>query len=291
MADENQQQDAQLGQMTDFEKWEADEAAGVAKMGELGKKPAPAPEAEDMPPPVDEDEPKQQAKAEADEVDEPEEKPKKARGGFQRKLEARDRTIAEQQEIIASLQGKRPPPKHPDDMTLEEQIEAKVEERIRVREAERDADAANRRFRERCDEIREEHEDFDEIMAEANELIPATSKGFAGVNQRVLNSPKGAALVYWLGTHPKDAQRIAGLDPFEAVAELAKIEATKLDSAGEKSRQLPDSATSKTPPRGPKPVSSIANRAEGSDEPDPANFPKWEEWFDKQQAKKKAGTR
>ncbi len=296
MADEQQPaRDPELGAVTDYEKWELAEAAGEAKIAPLEtKKPAPAEDAADMPPPKGEavETPKPVFTPKSDDPDDEElpEAPKPKRGGgFQRKIEAKDREIETLRQQLAEKDGTAKP-KHPDDMTLEEQIDARVEERVQIMDAQRQAKAVTQAFQDRCETVRAENDDFDDAFDEANEILQG-SNAFVGVNRHVLKSPQGAKLVYWLGTHPKEAKRIAGLDPFEAVAELARIEATKLDPAGEKSRQLPDSATNKTPPRGPKPVSSIANRSEQADEPDPTDFLAWEKWENKRLEKKAAAGR
>lgn len=69
---------------------------------------------------------------------------------------------------------------------------------------------------------KEKHVDFDEVMQGASNapVSPHMQNYFENASE----SP--AEVMYFLGTHPEDAQRIAALDPYRCSLELAKIEFT-----------------------------------------------------------------
>lgn len=74
-------------------------------------------------------------------------------------------------------------------------------------------------FHQRADSVREKHKDYDEVLQRA--YIPEGS----AIEQAILSSDKGPDIAYYLGNNPAEAQRIASLNPVQAVFELAEIKA------------------------------------------------------------------
>jgi hypothetical protein len=114
------------------------------------------------------------------------------------------------------------------------------------------------------------YEDFEDVTR--NPRLPITNHMFQAMQETEL----GAEILYWLGTHPGEAGRIAQLSPTSQIRELGKIEdklgtpATQADSA------TPITPETRKPPassRAPEPVSPVASRAKTAEKsPDEETF-------------------
>lgn len=109
-----------------------------------------------------------------------------------------------------------------------------------------EAQAARANFAEKSAKIAELHADFHEVVT--NPALPVNQVMF----DTILSLDDGPAVAYYLGTHPAEAAKIAGLQPYAAAAALGRLEA-KLASA------KPSTTT-----RAPAPVSTIAGNANPS---------------------------
>lgn len=99
------------------------------------------------------------------------------------------------------------------------------EETAKIQQVARDADQQeeNKRSKEKFDErqalARERYSDYDEAVFDDN--LPVTQE----MAEVIMDSEKGPDIAYYLGTHPDEAARIAGLSPVRAAMELGRIEA------------------------------------------------------------------
>lgn len=75
------------------------------------------------------------------------------------------------------------------------------------------------RFDEAADRVRERIKDFDEVVFGAD--YPVTPPMF----EAIMASEIGPEIAYYLGTHPREAARIARLDPINVAREIGKLEA------------------------------------------------------------------
>lgn len=201
------------------------------------------------------------------------------KGGYQRKIEKLAREKEELAARLTALEAKlagnqpatgdapeaktpaaadagKPVPENFD--TYEEYVDKltdwKIEQRETARTATAEASAAQERAAEigkqwqaKQAEARKDPEmpDFDEVTRAD---IPIT----APMSTLMLESPKGARLAYWLGTHPEETARIAALHPTAAAAELGGI-----------LKDLPDVSSKHKPTavpatRAPRPIAPIA---------------------------------
>ena len=123
--------------------------------------------------------------------------------------------------------------------------EAAAKEKEEKLKAEHKAKAET--FSSKINEFKEKHEDFDELMEEAEDV-----PGNDGVASTIYNSEIGPALMYELAKNKKEYARIAALDPYSAAHEVKKIEERLL----KKSETPPEKKLTKAPPP-IKPVSSV----------------------------------
>lgn len=114
---------------------------------------------------------------------------------------------------------------------LEARAEWKVEEKLREREArvakEREAEQAKAyterieaNWNERLESARQRYRDFDEVVL-SNDELPVTP----AMGEAIKASDVGADVAYHLGKHPKEAARIAALDPVSQIFEMGKLAA------------------------------------------------------------------
>jgi hypothetical protein len=107
--------------------------------------------------------------------------------------------------------------------TTEQYEDALFEWRDKKREIEQQAEkqkveqeAAFRTFQERAQKLREENEDFDEVI-ERPVFSPA-------MRDALLLAENGPALAYHLGNNPAEAKRIQGLPVVQQLLELGRLE-------------------------------------------------------------------
>ena len=120
-----------------------------------------------------------------------------------------------------------PPPAEPlkpDDFTnaqayAEAMAERKAQELLAQREAEAQAAAMLDAYHDREEDARSKYDDFEQVAY--NPKLPVTET----MAQTIQASEIGPDVIYWLGSNPKEADRIARLSPLLQAREIGKIEA------------------------------------------------------------------
>lgn len=194
------------------------------------------PEGEEKPP--EETEAKAEGDAEPAEKSEepkPDDKHKRA-GGWQRKI---DRLERENAALIAKITAPSgaPPAQDAGAQTAEEKaaeyIDNLVAQRLAKVDAERQQREAQAKFQQRMAEARAASPDFDEVILSADAPVSAA------VQQVLLTSEQGPAIMYQLASNPAELARLSALPPLEAAREIGRLEARLASS---------------TPPPKPKPA-------------------------------------
>lgn len=186
--------------------------------------PAPEPEATAAPEP----------QIAADEAAKPEEKP--AKTFTQEELDAmvgkrlaRERRKWEREQTLKAKPETASPAALPDkEADPEAYAEAlavrKAEELLAKREAEREQMALLEAYHDREEAAREKYEDFAQVAY--NPALPITTV----MAQTIQASDMGPDLAYYLGSNPKEAERISRLPQFLQAKEIGKIEARLADN-------------------------------------------------------------
>lgn len=123
----------------------------------------------------------------------------------------------------------------------------KAEELLAQREYQRQQAAIEEAYHEREEEARAKYDDFEQVAY--NPQLRVTDV----MAETIKASEMGPDLAYWLGTNPKEADRISRLSPLLQAREIGKIEA-KLGAA-----PLVKPTTS-----APTPISPVTARTSGS---------------------------
>lgn len=126
-------------------------------------------------------------------------------------------------------------------------------------------------------------DDYEEVAGVAMGALQQTNTpALASIGPALIASERGPELLYYLGQHPDEAQRIANLSPTRAVMALGQLEAR----LAEQEPENPDEKTATTPPpvsRAPKPVSPVKKPSAGiklrPDDPTTADKMTTEEWL------------
>ena len=95
----------------------------------------------------------------------------------------------------------------------------KAEQLIAQREAAKQQSQVLESYHEREEEARSKYEDFEQVAY--NPKLPITNV----MAQTIQSSDNGPDIAYYLGTNPKEADRIARLEPFLQAKEIGKLEA------------------------------------------------------------------
>lgn len=133
----------------------------------------------------------------------------------------------EQQSKLAEMQTLQSMPK---ESPLPDQFESpeayaealaikKAEELIHQREFQKQKAALEEAYAEREDEARTKYDDFEQVAY--NPKLPVTDV----MAETIKASDIGPDLAYWLGSNPKEAERISRLSPLLQAREIGKIEA------------------------------------------------------------------
>ena len=131
----------------------------------------------------------------------------------------------EQQAKLASQAAPKPAePPSADQFTSPEAYaealaEQKAEELLRRREFERQRSEILEAYQEKEEEVRSKYEDFEQVAYNPN--LPITPV----MAETIQASDVGPEVAYFLGTNPKEAERISRLQPFLQAKEIGKIEA------------------------------------------------------------------
>ena len=137
---------------------------------------------------------------------------------FERKLE-RDRALREQAPPPPPAETITPDKFSSPDAYAEALATQKAEELIRQREMQKQQREILDAYSEREEEARSKYEDFEQVAY--NPSLPITTV----MAQTIQASDIGPEMAYYLGTNPKEADRISKLPPFLQAKEIGKIEA------------------------------------------------------------------
>lgn len=156
-----------------------------------------------------------------------------------------------------------PPPAEPlkpDDFTnaqayAEAMAERKAQELLAQREAEAQAAAMLDAYHDREEDARSKYDDFEQVAY--NPKLPVTET----MAQTIQSSEIGPDVIYWLGSNPKEADRIARLSPLLQAREIGKIEARLASN--------PPAKKTSTAPAPIAPVTARAASAPAYDTTDP----------------------
>lgn len=244
------------------------------KWRQTGEQPAEQPPAAPEETPEAKSEP--QSGAEEDKQEEEGDQPveaKPGRGGSrQRKIDRLTRENEMLKQQLAQAPQPRPvetpakpaepagKPKLQDYQTLEAYQEALTDWKLDQRESQRKVEAAQAEAKAQVEKIqtawhssedaaRAQHSDYDEVIQSV--AVPV-GPGVQAARQAMLEDEAGGEVLYYLGTHPDELQRIAALQPIAAVKEIGKLAAslTSPHPAGNGKPQAVSNA-----PRPPTPLS------------------------------------
>jgi hypothetical protein len=123
----------------------------------------------------------------------------------------------------------------------------KAEELIAKREAAKQHSDVLEGYQEREETARDKYDDFDQVAY--NPKLPITNV----MAEAIQSSDIGPELAYYLGTNPKDAERISRMTPLSQAKEIGKIEA----------KLATDPPVKKTT-SAPAPISPVTARSSGS---------------------------
>jgi hypothetical protein len=199
----------------------------------------------------------------APEVDTPEEKPVAAPKTFtQEELDAAiGKRLAREQRKWERMQAQKaaasPPPAAADAPSLDqfETPEAyadalathKAHQLLQQQEAQRQQAQFLESYHEKEEEARNKYDDFEQVAY--NPTLPITTV----MAQTIQASEVGPDVAYYLGTNPKEADRISRLSPFLQAKEIGRIEA-----------QVANNPVVKRTTSAPAPITPVTARASGS---------------------------
>ena len=133
--------------------------------------------------------------------------------------------------------------------------ERKAEELLAQREAAKQQQALFEQYYEREETARDKYDDFDQVAY--NESLPVTEI----MAQSIQASDIGPDVLYWLGSNPKEAERISRLNPILQAKEIGKVEASLMSN--------PPVRKTSTAPAPIAPVTPRANGTPAYDTTDP----------------------
>jgi len=123
----------------------------------------------------------------------------------------------------------------------------KAEELIAKREAAKQQSAVLESYHDLEEEARTKYDDFEQVAY--NPKLPITNV----MAETIQSSDVGPELAYYLGSNPKEADRISRMTPFGQAKEIGKIEA-----------KLADNPPVKRTTSAPAPISPVTARSTGS---------------------------
>jgi len=125
--------------------------------------------------------------------------------------------------------------------------ERKAEELLTRREQARAQSELLESYHDREEEARTKYDDFEQVAY--NPKLPITDV----MAQTIQSSDVGPDMAYYLGSNPKEAERISRLSPFMQAKEIGKIEA-----------KLSDNQPVKKTSNAPAPIAPVTARGSGS---------------------------
>ena len=159
----------------------------------------------------------------------------------------------EQAQRVAETQTLRAPPVQSVDQfeSAEAYAEAlayqKAEQLLAQREAAKQQSQVLESYHDKEEEARSKYDDFEQVAY--NPKLPITE----AMAETIRSSDVGPELAYYLGTNPKDADRISRLTPLAQAKEIGKIEA-----------KLASDPPMKRTTSAPAPISPVTARSTGS---------------------------
>jgi hypothetical protein len=123
----------------------------------------------------------------------------------------------------------------------------KAEELIAKREAAKQQSQVLESYQEREEAARDKYDDFEQVAY--NPKLPITNV----MAETIQSSDIGPELAYYLGSNPKDAERISRMSPLAQAKEIGKIEA-----------KLADNPPVKRTTSAPAPISPVSARSTGA---------------------------
>jgi hypothetical protein len=125
--------------------------------------------------------------------------------------------------------------------------EKKAEELLARREQARMQSEIIESYHDKEEEARNKYDDFEQVAY--NPKLPITD----AMAQTIQSSDVGPDMAYYLGSNPKEAERISRLSPLQQAKELGKIEA-----------KLADNPVVKKTSSAPAPIAPVTARSSGS---------------------------
>jgi len=166
----------------------------------------------------------------------------------QRKWEREQRLKAEEAKLKASIPAELPPADSlPPEEYAELLAERKAAELIERREQARIQAELLEQYHEKEEEARAKYDDFEQVAY--NPKLPITDV----MAQTIQASDIGPEMAYYLGSNPKEAERISRLSPFLQAEEIGKIEA-----------KLSDNPPFKKTSNAPAPIAAVTARTSSS---------------------------
>jgi len=149
----------------------------------------------------------------------------------------------------------------------------KAEELIAKREAAKQQSAVLESYQEREEAARDKYDDFEQVAY--NPKLPITNV----MAEAIQSSDIGPDLAYYLGSNPKDAERISRMSPLSQAKEIGKIEA-----------KLSNNPPVKKTTSAPAPISPVTARSSGApayDTTDPRSIKNMSasEWIEAERAR------
>jgi len=126
-------------------------------------------------------------------------------------------------------------------------IRAEADKLVQQREAAKQQSQVLESYQEREEQARDKYDDFEQVAYNPN--LPITNV----MAETIQHSDIGPELAYYLGSNPKDADRISRLTPFMQAKEIGKIEA-----------KLADNPPVKRTTSAPAPISPVTARSTGA---------------------------
>jgi hypothetical protein len=125
--------------------------------------------------------------------------------------------------------------------------ERKAQELLAKRDAEAERQATLDAYHDREEEARNKYDDFEQVAY--NPKLPVTET----MAQTIQASDNGPDVIYYLGSNPKEAERIARLSPLLQAREIGKIEA-----------KLGSNPPAKKTSTAPAPIAPVTARTSGA---------------------------
>ena len=129
--------------------------------------------------------------------------------------------------------------------------ERKAEELVARREAAKQQTALLEQYQTKEEEARDKYDDFEQVAYNPN--LPVTDV----MAQTIQSSEIGPDVIYYLGSNPKEAHRIAQMSPFMQAKEIGRIEA-----------KLSDSPPTRKTSTAPAPIAPVTARSTGNSQYD-----------------------